>query len=182
MNFHSESVDFVIDFCVNFFCGFLGAFLPFKRRTENPQRNPLRNSWQNLCKIHACSEKRRWKIHSAGRGARGFGGFVKVGQNTWIYVFWPIFHPFSKSPQCLFLTHSGECLTPPLCQPQGSWNRHPCEWLLWGSDFDPHPQPQSSLLRIFRLQPGLEWKFLPRRTWPGQKLLPLQFPGLSLPY
>ena len=51
-----------------------------------------------------------------------------------------------------------------------------------GSDFDPHPQPQSSLLRIFRLQPGLEWKFLLRRTWSGQKLLPLQFPGLSIPY
>ena len=35
----------------------------------------------------------------------------------------------------------------------------------WGSNFDPHPQPQNSLLRIFRLQPGLEWKFLLRRTW-----------------
>ena len=52
---------------------------------------------------------------------------------------------------------------------------------LWGSDFDPHPQPQNSLLRIFRLKPGLEWKFLLRRTWSGQKLLPLQFPELSLP-
>ena len=30
MNFHSESVDFVMDFCVNFCCGFLGAFGPFK--------------------------------------------------------------------------------------------------------------------------------------------------------
>ena len=45
----------------------------------------------------------------------------------------------------------------------------------------PHPQPQNSLLRTFRLQPGLEWKFLLRRTWSGAKLLPLQFPGLSLP-
>ena len=70
MNFHSESVDFVMDFCVNFLCGFLGAFRPFKRRTENPQRNPQQNSRQNPCKIHACSEKRRRKIHSAGRGAR----------------------------------------------------------------------------------------------------------------
>ena len=34
---------------------------------------------------------------------------------------------------------------------------------------DPHPQPQNSLLRIFRLQPGLERKFLLRRTWPGKK-------------
>ena len=47
--------------------------------------------------------------------------------------------------------------------------------------FSPHPPPQNSLLRIFRLQPGLERKFLLRRTWSGQKLLPLQFPGLSLP-
>ena len=70
MKFHSESVDFVMDFCVKFFCGFLGAFRPCKRRTENPQRNPLQNSRQNPCKIHACSEKRRRKIHSAGRGAR----------------------------------------------------------------------------------------------------------------
>ena len=37
------------------------------------------------------------------------------------------------------------------------------------------------LLRIFRLQPGPEWKSLLRRTWSGQKLLPLQFRGLSLP-
>ena len=32
------------------------------------------------------------------------------------------------------------------------------------SNSHPHPQPQNSLLRIFRLQPGLEWKFLLRRT------------------
>ena len=70
MNFHSESVDFVMDFCVKYFCEFLGAFRPFKRRTENPQRNPQQNSRRNPCKIHACSEKRRRKIHSAGRGAR----------------------------------------------------------------------------------------------------------------
>ena len=48
-------------------------------------------------------------------------------------------------------------------------------------NFDPHPQPQNSLLRAFRLQPGLEWKCFLRRTWLGQKLLSLQFPGLSLP-
>ena len=57
-------------FCVNFFCGFLGAFCKFERRTESPQRNPLQNSRQNPCKIHACSEKRHRKMHSAGRGAR----------------------------------------------------------------------------------------------------------------
>ena len=34
----------------------------------------------------------------------------------------------------------------------------------WWSDFDPQPQQQNSLLRIFRLQPGLEWKFSLRRT------------------
>ena len=28
MNFHSETVDFVVDFCVNFLCGFLGASVP----------------------------------------------------------------------------------------------------------------------------------------------------------
>ena len=70
MNFHSEGMDFVMDFCVNFLCGFLGAFRPFKQRTENSQRNPQQKSRQNPCKIHACSEKRRRKIYSAGRGAR----------------------------------------------------------------------------------------------------------------
>ena len=34
------------------------------------------------------------------------------------------------------------------------------------------PQPQSSLVRIFRLQPGLERKFLLRRTWSGTKIAP----------
>ena len=57
MNFHDESVDFVMDFWVNFFSGYLGAFRPFKRRTEHPQRDPQQNSRQNPCKIHACSEK-----------------------------------------------------------------------------------------------------------------------------
>ena len=77
-NFHSESVDFVVDFCVNFFYGFLGVFLPFQRRTENPRRNPQQDSRQNPCKIHACGEKRRWKIHSAGRGAQVFPPPVAV--------------------------------------------------------------------------------------------------------
>ena len=35
------------------------------------------------------------------------------------------------------------------------------------------------LTKDFRLQPGLERKFFLRRTWSGQKLLPLQFPALS---
>ena len=43
-----------------------------------------------------------------------------------------------------------------------------------GSNFDSNGKD-------FHLQPGREWKFLLRRTWPGQKLLPLQFPELSLP-
>ena len=30
------------------------------------------------------------------------------------------------------------------------------------------------------LEPDLGWKFLQRRTWSGKKLLPLQFPGLTL--
>ena len=41
--------------------------------------------------------------------------------------------------------------------------------------------PESLYTEDFCLQPGLEWKFLLRRTWLGQKLLPLQSPGLSLP-
>ena len=39
-----------------------------------------------------------------------------------------------------------------------------CMGLSWGSHFHPHSQPQNSSLRIFRRQPGLEWKFLLRRT------------------
>ena len=35
MNFHSESVDFVVDFCVNFFYAFLGAFHAFNRGQKN---------------------------------------------------------------------------------------------------------------------------------------------------
>ena len=50
MNFHSESVDFVMDFCMTFFCGFLGAYLPCKRRPENRQRNPQQNSQQSPAK------------------------------------------------------------------------------------------------------------------------------------
>ena len=46
----------------------------------------------------------------------------------------------------------------------------------------PTPQLQIFISKDFCLQPGLEWKFLPRRTWSGQELPPLQFPGLSLPY
>ena len=64
-----------------------------------------------------------------------------------------------------------------LSQSQKNW-----EGCFWGSNFHPHPQPQNSFLRIFHLQAGLKWKFLLRRTWSGQQLLPLQFPGLSLPY
>ena len=45
----------------------------------------------------------------------------------------------------------------------------------------PRPQPQKILTNDFCRQPGLEWKFLQRRTWSGQKPLPLQFPGLALP-
>ena len=69
MNFHSESVDF----CVHFFCGFLGAFRPFKRRKENPYEI------QSKIHDHACSEKRRQKIHSAGRGACPERGCLNVG-------------------------------------------------------------------------------------------------------
>ena len=43
------------------------------------------------------------------------------------------------------------------------------------------PNPRF-LSKDFCLQPGLEGKFLLRRTRSGQKLFPLQFPGLSLPY
>ena len=49
-------------------------------------------------------------------------------------------------------------------------------------EFDPHPQPWTSLVRISVCNQSLGWKFLLRITWSGQKLLPLQFPGHSLPY
>ena len=57
---------------------------------------------------------------------------------------------------------------------------------LFGGPNVPPPLPTSdfqvtSLVRIFRLQQGLEWRCLLRRTWSGQKLFQLQFPGLSLP-
>ena len=45
----------------------------------------------------------------------------------------------------------------------------------------PNPTLQF-LCKDFYVQPGLGRKFLVRRTWSGQKLLPLQFPGLLLPY
>ena len=45
----------------------------------------------------------------------------------------------------------------------------------------PHPPTPEFLSKDVCLQPG-QWKFLLRRTWSDQKLLPLQFPGLSLPY
>ena len=45
----------------------------------------------------------------------------------------------------------------------------------------PPPAPEF-LSKDFCLHPGLKWKFLLRRIWLGQKLLPLQFPELSLPY
>ena len=46
--------------------------------------------------------------------------------------------------------------------------------------FTPHHQPQKTLLRfLFAIRSRME--FLPRRTWCGQKPLPLQFPELSLP-
>ena len=45
----------------------------------------------------------------------------------------------------------------------------------------PHPQPQKSLLRTFRLQPSLEGKFfLIKENLVGAKLLHCKFPGLSL--
>ena len=43
----------------------------------------------------------------------------------------------------------------------------------------PPPPTPEFLSKNFCLQPGLQWKVLLRRTWSGQKLLPLQFPGLS---
>ena len=51
--------------------------------------------------------------------------------------------------------------------------------------FLPPPPTLEFLSKDFCLQPGLEWKFLLRRTLrrnrSGQKLLPLQFPEVSLP-
>ena len=45
----------------------------------------------------------------------------------------------------------------------------------------PPPNPEL-LTKDFCLEPDLEWIFLQRRTWLGQKLLPQEFPGLSLPH
>ena len=46
-------------------------------------------------------------------------------------------------------------------------------------EFWPPPPALDFLSQDFCLQPRLEWKFLLRRTWSGQKLLLLQFPGSS---
>ena len=55
------------------------------------------------------------------------------------------------------------------------WDEAPQEWsvameiiVTSGSDFDPHATPEL-LSKDFRLQPGLEWKFLLelRHCWPG---------------
>ena len=49
--------------------------------------------------------------------------------------------------------------------------------------FWPSPPTPEFLSKDFCLQPGFEWKLLLRRTCcRGKNLLPLQFPGLSLPY
>ena len=52
-----------------------------------------------------------------------------------------------------------------------------CDSPIRGSAFDPHPQPQNSLLRILRPRPGIEWKFLLRRTWSGQSCSHCSFWG-----
>ena len=94
-------------FSCEFFCGFLGAFLPFKRRTENPQRYPQQNSRQNPCKIHACSEKRCRKIHSAGRGGRFLGCLLKASRQ--VEGMW---HFASKPPRkSLQNNHNGGTVT-----------------------------------------------------------------------
>ena len=46
----------------------------------------------------------------------------------------------------------------------------------------PTPKTPKFLSKDLCLQPGLEWKFLPRRAWSWQKLLPLRFRGLSFPH
>ena len=48
-------------------------------------------------------------------------------------------------------------------------------------EFWPPPPTPDFLSKDFCLQPGLGWKLLLRKTWSGQKMLPLQFPGLSHP-
>ena len=74
MNFHLESVDFVMDFCVNFFCGFLWAFCPFNegQKIHREIHSNIHDRIPAKSTHAACSEKRRRKIHSAGRGAREF--------------------------------------------------------------------------------------------------------------
>ena len=58
-------------------------------------------------------------------------------------------------------------------------NRWFC-YIEWGSNSHPPSQPRIPLWG-FLSATGLERKFLLRRIWSGQRLLPLQFPGLSLP-
>ena len=54
--------------------------------------------------------------------------------------------------------------------------------LLSESDFDPHPQPQNSLVRISVCNQLSQMVILTKKNLSsGQELLPLQFPGLSLP-
>ena len=81
--------------------------------------------------------------------------------NFWHCQVWKTFEPPIRGRFGTFPLDAKELRF--VCRP--FWSYY---WLTWGSDFDPHPQPQNSLLMIFRLQPGLEWKFLLRRTWSGR--------------
>ena len=67
-------------------------------------------------------------------------------------------------------------------QVRGATNVHQQMFTNMRIRFGPPPPTPEFLSKDFCLRPGLEWKFLLRRTWSGQKLLPLRFPGLPLPY
>ena len=56
-----------------------------------------------------------------------------------------------------------------------------CDHLSWGSDVDPHLQPQNSLVRILSATRS-RIEILTKEKLVGTKLRPLQFAGLSLPY
>ena len=63
-----------------------------------------------------------------------------------------------------------------------AWTSSVMDVLCQRIEFWPPPPTLDFLSQDFCLQPGLGWKSLLRRTWSGQKLFPLQFSGLSLPY
>ena len=66
-------------------------------------------------------------------------------------------------------------------QPFRSCHMKLLQWHVLRIKFSPPPPTPEFLAKDFPSATKSRTKFLLRRTWSGQKLLPLQFPGLSLP-